>query len=148
MKKQKTRQFKLKVASAPENLETIREFIHDIALGAGFDSEAAGQIELAVDEACTNVIKHAHNYEYDKAMELLVLLDTQKMTITITDRGLGFDVNNVTKPDLRKYIHEAKKGGLGIHLMRSLMDEVQFAFNPGIKNRVTMVKFLKNRPVK
>ncbi len=144
MEKQKTRQFKLKVASSPENLGTIREFIHDISLNAGFDSETAGQIELAVDEACTNVIKHAHKYEYDKSIDLLVLLDAQKITVTITDRGLGFDVNKVAKPDLQKYIHEAKKGGLGIHLMRSLMDEVQFEFNPGVKNQVTMVKYFKN----
>ncbi len=144
MEKQKTKKFNLKVASSPENLGTIREFINDISLTAGFDSETAGQIELAVDEACTNVIKHAHNYEYNKSIELHVLLDTQKITIKITDRGLGFDVDKVVKPDLQKYIHEARKGGLGIHLMRSLMDEVQFEFNPGVKNQVTLIKYFKS----
>jgi len=144
MEKQKVRKFNLKVASTPENLGTIREFIHDISLNAGFDTEIAGQIELAVDEACTNVIKHAHHFEHNKSIELQVLLDAQKITIKITDRGLGFDVDKVAKPDLQKYIHEAKKGGLGIHLMRSLMDEVQFDFNPGVKNQVTLVKYLKS----
>ena len=144
MEKQKTRKFNLKVASSPENLGTIREFIQDISINAGFDSEIAGQIELAVDEACTNVIKHAHNFEYNKSIELQVLLDAKKITIKITDRGLGFDIDKVTKPDLQKYIHEAKKGGLGIHLMRSLMDEVQFEFNPGVKNQVTLVKYFKS----
>ena len=144
MEKHNTRQFNLKVASSPENLGTIREFIHDISRNAGFDSETAGQIELAVDEACTNVIKHAHKFKYDKSIEISVRLDRQKIKIIITDRGLGFDIKKVAKPDLQKYIHEAKKGGLGIHLMRSLMDEVQFDFNPGVKNQVTLVKFLKS----
>ena len=143
MEKHKKQKFTLQVSSAPENLLTIREFISDIAINAGFDLESAEQIQLAVDEACTNVIKHAHRYDIQKTVEINVKLDSQKMEINITDSGKGFDVARVAKPDLEKYIHEAKKGGLGIHLMRSLMDEVHFNFNPGKKNQVSLVKFFK-----
>ena len=135
--------FKLKVASMAQNLETIREFISDIAVNAGFDPDAASQIELAVDEACTNAIKHAHSYNSEKTLELSVILREKRIEITIKDVGKGFDVTRVAKPDLEKYMHEAKKGGFGIHLMRKLMDEVHFDFNPGKGNRVTLVKFLK-----
>ncbi len=135
--------FKLKVASMAQNLETIREFISDIAVNAGFDPDTASQIELAVDEACTNAIKHAHSYNSEKTLELSVILREKRIEITIKDVGKGFDVTRVAKPDLEKYMHEAKKGGFGIHLMRKLMDEVHFDFNPGKGNRVTLVKFLK-----
>lgn len=135
--------FNLKVASATENLEVIREFIHDIAAQAGFDLESAGQIELAVDEACTNVIKHAHAYQENKMLELKVEIDSEKMVINIIDKGKGFDVDKITKPDLEKYIHQARKGGLGIHLMRNLMDDVQFQLNPGKKNIVSLTKYIK-----
>jgi len=143
MDRRKKQRFNLKVSSSSENLETIREFINDIARHAGFDSDSASQIELAVDEACTNVIKHAHKFNQDKSLELSVQLDSDKMEIIISDNGTGFDITRVSKPDLEKYIHEAKKGGLGIHLMRSLMDEVQFTFNPGKRNQVSLIKFFK-----
>lgn len=135
--------FKLKVASQTENLGTIREFISDIAINAGFDPEIASQIELAVDEACTNVIKHAHAYNSEKYLDLTVVLNNGRLEITIMDAGKGFDVARVAKPDLEKYMHEAKKGGFGIHLMRKLMDEVHFEYKPGKGNRVTLIKFLR-----
>lgn len=143
MDRRKKQKFNLKVSSSSGNLETIREFINDIARLAGFDVESASQIELAVDEACTNVIKHAHKFNSNKSLELSVQFDSDKIEIVISDNGKGFDITRVSKPDLEKYIHEAKKGGLGIHLMRSLMDEVRFDFDPGKKNRVSLIKFLK-----
>lgn len=143
MDRRKKQKFNLKVSSSSGNLETIREFINDIARLAGFDVESASQIELAVDEACTNVIKHAHKFNSNKSLELSVQFDSDKIEIVISDNGKGFDITQVSKPDLEKYIHEAKKGGLGIHLMRNLMDEVRFDFDPGKKNRVSLIKFLK-----
>ncbi|KAA3617333.1 MAG: ATP-binding protein [Calditrichaeota bacterium] len=143
MKKMRKYRYKIRFPSRTDNLEVVRDFVHRLALKAGFVEEGADQISLAVDEACTNVIKHAHNYNSRRMIDLSVNYDEQKFEIVITDKGKGFDPKTLQKPDLSKYIHEAKMGGLGIHLMKTLMDEVNYSFNPGIKNQVSLIKYIK-----
>ena len=123
-------------------LYRIREFVSNKALDFGFSDDDASKIGLAVDEACTNIIKHAHNYNSRRMIDLAVVYDKKQIEIIITDKGKGFDPKKLEKPDLSKYIHEAKMGGLGIHLMKTLMDEVNYTFNPGIKNQVSLIKYL------
>ena len=137
------KKFKLKISSATENLEIIRKFIIQIANKGGFDEETSDQIALAVDEACTNVIKHAHNYDPRRMIDISASLDGEKIQISVCDKGKGFDVNKLSTPDLSKYIHESRKGGLGIHLMKSLMDDVEYDFHSDIKNQVVLTKFLR-----
>lgn len=141
MKKARKQKFKLKISSVTENLEIIREFINNIAQKAGFNEESVDQIELAVDEACTNVIKHAYKYSTSRMLDISVFLDPEKIEIIIMDKGAGFNPDKLQIPDLEKYMHSAKSGGLGIHLMRTLMDEVNFSINPGKKNQVSLVKY-------
>jgi serine/threonine-protein kinase RsbW len=137
------KKFSLKIASATENLEIIRDFIIRIALKGGFDQDTSEQIALAVDEACTNVIKHAHNFDSRRMIDISVLLEDDKIKITVCDKGKGFDVTKLDKPDLSKYIHESRKGGLGIHLMKTIMDSVEYNFNSGAKNQVILTKLLR-----
>jgi serine/threonine-protein kinase RsbW len=137
------KKFNLKIASATENLEAIRDFIIRIALKGGFDVETSDQIALAVDEACTNVIKHAHNYDSRRMIDISVLFENDEIKITVCGKGKGFDVNKLPKPDLSKYIHESRKGGLGIHLMKTIMDKVEYNFNNGVKNQVVLTKSLR-----
>jgi len=143
MERKKVRQkYQLKISSITENLEIIREFTRNLAVKAGFNNEVSDQIVLAVDEACTNVIKHAHSYNARRLIELVVFLDPEKMEIVISDKGKGFDIDSLQTPDIKKYVHESRTGGLGIHLMRTLMDEVSFSIQPSKKNKVSMVKYL------
>ncbi|MBN2426332.1 MAG: ATP-binding protein [Calditrichaceae bacterium] len=142
-RKQKRQKYQLKISSITENLEIIREFVRNLAIRAGFNDEISDQIVLAVDEACTNVIKHAHHYDARRLIELSVFIDKEKMKIIITDKGKGFDIKSLPRPDIKKYVHESKSGGLGIHLMRSLMDEVSFSFQPLKKNQVELVKYFR-----
>ncbi len=143
MKRLKKNKVKIRFPSSTDNLEMIRDFVRKLSLKAGFEEEAADHIALAVDEACTNVIKHAHKYNARRMIDLNVQYTAEKFEVTITDKGKGFDPARMPKPDLDKYMHEARKGGLGIHLMRTLMDEVNYTFNPGVKNQVVLVKYLK-----
>ena len=142
MKKPKKQKYKLRISSSTENLEIIREFINNIASKAGFSEENVDQIELAVDEACTNVIKHAYKYSDKRMLDISVMLDNEKMEIIIMDKGAGFNPEKLPVPNLEKYMRVAKAGGLGIHLMRTLMDEVNFSMNPGKRNQVSLVKYI------
>jgi len=137
------KKYTLKVSGSTENLEVIREFIHRLASKAGFNEDDASQIELAVDEACTNSIKHAYRYNQQHFLEITVYLDPVKIEVVVSDKGPGFDVSAIPEPDLKAFAMQAKSGGLGIHLMRTLMDEVHFSFHPGKKNQVSLIKYLE-----
>ncbi len=144
---QKSRiQYRLKIPSQTDNLELIRFFIGKVAEKVGFDEEDVGKIELAVDEACTNVIKHAYTPETkDKTLDVAVQVDYQKLTLVVTDHGKGFDPEKVKVPNMKEYLAELHVGGLGIYLMRTLMDEVTYSIQPGKCNQVKMVKYFINR---
>ena len=141
--KAKIQKYKLNIPSITENLQMIREFVLKIAAKAGFNEETQEQIALAVDEACTNVIKHAHHHDARRLMDIQIRTDANKMKITITDKGRGFDITKLKDPDIEKFIKESRHGGLGIYLIKTLMDEVDYEFKPGVKNQVQLTKYLQ-----
>jgi serine/threonine-protein kinase RsbW len=141
--KVKTQRYRLRIPSITENLQMIRVFVLKIAAKVGFNEETQEQIALSVDEACTNVIKHAHHHNARRLMDIKIETDANKIKITITDKGKGFDITKLQDPDIEKYIKESKHGGLGIYLIKTLMDEVNYEFNPGVKNQVQLTKYLQ-----
>lgn len=138
----KTKEYKLRIPSQTDNLELIRYFVGRVAEKVGFDDEDVGKIELACDEACTNVIKHAYSdRSRHQSLDIAIKLDYQKLTLIVTDHGKGFDPQAIKIPDMKEYLAELKVGGLGIYLMKTLMDEVTYDIKPGLRNQVSMVKY-------
>lgn len=137
----KTRDYRLKIPGQKDNLEIIRNFISGVATKVGFSEEDANKIELAVDEACTNVIKHAYQEDESENIDIAIKIDYQKLTVVVTDRGKSFNFNEIDIPDMKEYLAELRVGGLGIYLMKMLMDEVDYKSKPDGKNEVRMVKF-------
>jgi serine/threonine-protein kinase RsbW len=142
--KDKTKENKLIVKSRTENLSVIRNFICDFTSDMGFSTEAIDNIMLAVDEACTNIIKHAYKSYPDG--EIIIKLESSgnKLTITIIDYGASFAPDSVPEPDLRKYYKQHKVGGLGMYLMKTLMDDVKYVSVPGKYNQVLLSKSLNS----
>jgi serine/threonine-protein kinase RsbW len=132
----------LKVKSTTDNLERIREFIKSVSAQSGFSDDVIDKISLAVDEACTNIIKHAYKNSPNGDIVINAKLFDNKLTVSITDFGLDFNPDAVPVPDIKKYYQQHKVGGLGIYLMKKLMDEVKY--NPSVdnKNQVVLVKYL------
>jgi len=137
----KVKSYLLKIPGQTDNLELIRNFVSGIAKKVGFDEEDTNKIELAIDEACTNVIEHAYQHDESQDIDIAVKIDYNKFTIVVADRGRSFDMDEVEIPDMSSYLAELRVGGLGIYLMRTLMDEVDYRSKPGEKNEVTMVKY-------
>jgi serine/threonine-protein kinase RsbW len=138
--KSKLKKEKLEIKSRTENLAEIREFIHSAAVEAGFSKEAIDNIILAVDEACTNIIKHAYKYFPDGKIILNLKADKKTFTIEIIDYGQSFEPGMVPNPDLQKYFDEKRVGGLGMYLMKALMDDVRYVSVPGKFNQVSLIK--------
>ena len=125
-------------------LAGIRDFVKSQALMFGFADDEASRISLAVDEACTNLIRHA--YKQDKQREFCIYIDKKnnQFIVRINDNGAPFNPLEVNKPIMMDYFKNFQKGGLGIMLMRSVMDEILYApadsFNK--QNTLTLTKFL------
>lgn len=137
------RTFTLQVPSSTENLALIREFVTTVGLQAGISEADIGKIELAVDEACANVIEHAYGHDASKEVIIRANLDDDAITFEIVDTGKGFDPTKIAQEDLEKLIQDRKDGGLGMRLIKKLMDEVQYEIVPGQKNELRMIKRLR-----
>ena len=138
----KQKKYHLKIPGKACNLETIRNFVSDIAVEMGFNPENVNKIELAVDEACTNIIEHAYGHDENQDIDVSVQSDMKKLTVIVSDKGKSFDHKNIEMPDMKKYLEELRVGGLGIYLMKTLMDDVKYSTSPGGRNEVRMVKYL------
>ena len=137
------RTFSLQVPSNTENLAMIRDFVNGIGTRAGFAVSDIAKLELAVDEACANVIEHAYGPEVVKEVSVRATLDEESVEIHIVDTGKGFDPANISQKNLDQLVAERKSGGLGMRLMKTLMDEVHYEVIPGQKNELRMIKRLK-----
>jgi serine/threonine-protein kinase RsbW len=133
----------LRVKSKTENLSEIRDFVSTNALAAGISAASIDNIILAVDEACTNIIKHAYKLSPQGEIIIKITYDEEKFTITIIDYGKSFEPDRVPRPDLQKYYREHRVGGLGMYLMKSLMDDVEYISIPGEYNQVLLSKNIR-----
>ena len=135
--------FTLDVPSSTQNLALIREFVTRIAAQAGLNEVEVGQLELAVDEACANVIEHAYGDDKSKQVMIRAVFDDDTLRIHVIDTGQAFDPTQVQQQDLKDLIAKRRTGGLGMRLIRTLMDEVHYDIEPGRKNELRMVKKLR-----
>jgi len=122
-----------------EFLDEIREFVGEIARAGGFDDRDVYNIQLATDEAASNVIEHAYTGIANGVFELSCGTDNNAIRIIIVDHGAPFDPSDIPDPDIKADLSERKIGGLGIFLMRKLMDELHYHAHP-TGNTLTMVK--------
>lgn len=144
----KQQRFELEVESRLENLPVITNFVNNALSQLGVDPAVAFKIHLAADEACTNVIKHAYAGEAGPLTLVMELVGTD-MILTIGDKGKPFDLGTVPPPDLDADVEKRRIGGLGIHFMKTLMDEVSYSFDAEKGNRLILKKKLrkaKNNP--
>ncbi|MFQ5613931.1 MAG: ATP-binding protein [Anaerolineae bacterium] len=131
---------RLKVSGEYRNLARISDFVGQIAENMGFSSGAIHAIQMAVDEACTNAIDHAYGGEGKGDLELICEPLPDALRITLCDRGQPFDPVAVPEPDISAPLEKRKERGLGLFLMRRLMDEVSFSFDEKRGNRLVMIK--------
>ena len=123
-----------------EHLDEIREFVGEIARAGGFSDKDVYNIQLATDEAASNIIEHAYENISDGILELSCGMQGDAIKIILIDRGESFDPSEVPLPDLKADLSERKIGGLGIFLMRKLMDEVHYEPKADKSNVLTMIK--------
>jgi anti-sigma regulatory factor (Ser/Thr protein kinase) len=131
---------KLRLKAILENIPRAIDCVAKSARAAGFDEQAQHQIQLAVDEACANVVLHAYKGMEPGDMEISCHLDGQGLVIEVRDWGRSFDPAAVPEPDVSAPLEERTLGGLGLFLIKRSMDNVQFTFDPEHGNELRMEK--------
>jgi serine/threonine-protein kinase RsbW len=129
----------LQVPGRFDRLEQISKFIEQAGLEAGLDDTAICRCQLAVDEACTNIIEHAYEGEGRGSIELRCDADAGELTIIIEDQGKPFDPGSVPEPQLTTNLEDIQVGGLGLYFMKQVMDAVEFSYEDG-SNKLVLVK--------
>ena len=134
--------------SVPGRYDRILEVCQFVIAGAedaGFDADDLFKIELACDEACTNVIEHAYGSEDQGDIRVIWELSEQRFLIKVFDTGQPFKPDSIAKPVIPESpdeVEQMKIGGLGIHFMRKLMDEIHFSYDDSKGNQLLMIKYL------
>ena len=135
--------FSLHVPSSTENLAMIRDFVTNIGVRAGLDEAQVMCLTLAVDEACANVMEHAYGSEPVHEVTIRGELDNNEISFVIVDTGKHFDPAALESEPVEELVRKRKSGGLGLRLIRTIMDDVQYRIIPGEKNELRMVKKLR-----
>ena len=147
---------KLELPSHPQVLCVVRSAVQEFATVVGFNQEECRSIILAVDEAMTNIIRHAYDNRYDQTIELTCRrlgpdlgTDPGKPLEQVSD-GLEFVLidrgRSATQEQMKsRDLDDVRPGGLGIHLMTQIMDEVSYVPNEHC-NRLRLVKLLTRKP--
>jgi serine/threonine-protein kinase RsbW len=125
----------LSVPGKAEYVSTVRLAVSSLAAKTGFDIEAIEDIKVAVSEACSNILCHS-NIGNDRIYRVECTLHDSKMEIIVVDDGVGFDVSDYEAPDPESL----QVGGLGIYIIKALMDEVQVVSQDGAGTLIHMTK--------
>ena len=127
---------KFEFPSDPQLLCVIRTAVEACSRLSGFPEEQCRSLTLAVDEALSNIIRHAYGGQCDQPIEMIFRRDDAHVEFVLTDRGCAADLARVAlrPPD------ELRAGGRGVHFIREIMDRVEYERLPG-QNRLRLVKY-------
>ncbi len=134
----------LKVPAKPEYVGVVRLLVSGLANRMGFSYDEIEDMKVAVAEACTNAVNHAYKNHLDGLMIIGCGLFEDRIEIMIIDHGQSFDYEAIRgrlgPVDHNTPLHELNEGGMGIFLMKSLMDSVEINSDNGVI--VVMTKYL------
>lgn len=131
--------YQITVQASTEHLAEVRDFIRSHAAYFGFSKEKTADICLAVDEAYTNIIKHAYKSNRSKSVDIKLGYEDATFWVTLMDTGNAFDPTHYQKPDIHRRIKQKKRGGVGVYLIKQLMDEVEYLTEDDT-NSIRMIK--------
>jgi anti-sigma regulatory factor (Ser/Thr protein kinase) len=129
----------LHIAANVANLAAVAEFVATCCVQWQIDENNTFKIQLAIDEAVTNIIEHAYGGG-DGEIILRCWIAEHHFYVQLQDKGKAFDPARAPRPNITGSLAERKTGGLGIYFMRKLMDEVHFEFAEE-GNTLQMVKY-------
>jgi anti-sigma regulatory factor (Ser/Thr protein kinase) len=134
------RRWELTLEARQSSLGEAADFMEEVCGLMDLDDDAAFAVRLATEEACQNAVEHACHFDPGQEFTLECEKVGSDLVIRVSERGDPFDLTRAAPPRLDAPLAERNGGGLGIHFMRNMMDEVRYARDAEGVNSVTMVK--------
>lgn len=135
--------YQYNIGCSLNNLKGIREFVRHSLKQEGVPEVDLSAIVLALDEMCSNLMIHAHHCNPDHLLELHIDVPARgKLIFEIVDDGSVFDINDFHEPEIGNLVHQKRKGGLGIRLVKAIMDNVEYMRREN-KNVCRLTKIVK-----
>jgi len=125
MARKSPKEYTLTVPAEERKLVEVREFIDRVCKRSKLSSDDINNLKIAADEGMTNIIRHAYLYSSGE-IYLNAGVTPGRVVLSLIDHGRGFDWDSVQAPDLTRYMETGRRGGLGIFLIRNLMDDVDY----------------------
>lgn len=117
----------LRISCSRQNLKQVRDFVSGFLGAVSLSDMAVNQVVLAVDEVVANFIIHANGEDENQFLNLTLVLDNRNLEVEIEDHGKTIYLPpSHQNPDLRDYIRQGRKGGVGMTLVNRIMDRVEF----------------------
>lgn len=129
------------VPATLDHLEALTGMVTEHLSDHEIPEKMAFEVDLAVDEACTNVIRYAYGPGGEGDVTVVCSVDPHEVRVCIMDQGVPFNPLGVKPPDLTGDVEDRAIGGLGVHLIRTLMDRVTYHYRQG-RNILCMTKVL------
>jgi serine/threonine-protein kinase RsbW len=136
----------LMVAGYFKNLARIGDFIEQAAVQAGLDERGVYAIQMAVDEACTNIIEHAYGGEGKGQIRLIYTASKAGLQVVIYDHGASFNPAEVPELNTNAPLEERELGGMGLFFIRNLVDRAEFKFGTPQGNQLILFKRRESNP--
>jgi serine/threonine-protein kinase RsbW len=130
---------RLRITAGLANLVEIRRFVESAATRGGGDPEAIDDMLMAMNEATTNVIEHGYRGR-PGILEVEVEYDGEALVVRVRDQGQVFDPALAPTPDLTLPLEQRPFGGMGVHLLRQLTDQVSYRTRCDGWNELVLVK--------
>lgn len=133
--------FNISVPCVKSNLQRIRAFVIDVLREQQLSDVEVHSMVLAVDEVCANLMIHSNNCSPEHSIDVEIFIEGNgKIVFDIIDRGRGFDIRKYPEPDIKEIIRLRKKGGVGLMLVKRIMDDIDFV----TKEDYNIVRLTKN----
>jgi len=129
----------VRIIADPTNLATIRRFVQETATALEGDPAAISQVVLAVNEAATNIMIHGYRNQ-PGVIEIEVGRKEDALIVCLRDQAPPFDPDTTPPPDLTLPLEKRSFGGMGVHMIRQLVDEVTHRLTPQGGNELTLIK--------
>ena len=130
----------LRMATELDELRKVNAAVEELAGKENWPPDLTFQIGLAIEELGVNIVEYGHDDGKAHEIEIVISSEDEAITIEIEDDGQAFNpLSDAPEPDLKASVEDRTVGGLGIHLVRSMMDEVHYQRQQN-KNCLTLVK--------
>lgn len=137
--------YTLNISGTHRDLQETRELIHSLLVRHGLDDMNADLVEVAVGEACDNALRYGSDEENESSVELELYIEKEVVKAVVSHKGDAFDFDSIEPFKIEQDFRSYRNGGLGVPLIKALMDEVTYERKPDNTNMFTLIKYVGSR---